>query len=82
MERLAREFIAKLRAHGHRPNVDNGHLGIELSVNEPTATPEPCQSADNSHTLGIDSVPYIALMQSREGIDALMEALKAQSSDV
>jgi hypothetical protein len=29
MDNLARLFIAKLRAHGHRPYVHNGGFGIE-----------------------------------------------------
>jgi hypothetical protein len=82
MEKRAREFVAKLRAHGHRPNVHNGHLGIELSVSEPTAPPEPYHSGGASHTLGFDTEPYFALVQSPEGIATLVEALKAESSDV
>jgi hypothetical protein len=37
MDNLAALFIAKLRAHGHRPFVRNGGFGFQLSVYEPTA---------------------------------------------
>jgi hypothetical protein len=57
-------------------------LGIELSVKEPTAPPEPCHGGGASHTLGFDTEPYFALMQSPEGIDTLVEALKGERSDV
>jgi hypothetical protein len=71
MENLAREFIAKLRAHGHRAHVSpSGQFGIMLSVSKPTAPPEPHQ------TLDFDAEPYTALMQTREGIAALIEATR------
>jgi hypothetical protein len=71
MGNLAREFIAKLRTHGHMAYVDEfGKFAIRLSVSNPTAPPEPRQMLD------FDTEPYMALAQSRAGIAALVEATR------
>jgi hypothetical protein len=65
------EFIAKLRAHGHKAHVEkSGKFGIMLSVSKPSAPPEPRQMLD------FDTEPYVALLQTREGIAALIEATR------
>jgi hypothetical protein len=79
MDNLARLFIAKLRAHGHRPYVHNGGFGIEPSIYEPTATAEPHHEGSfHAYPLGFDDRPFTALLKdlSRGGelIAAVREA--------
>jgi hypothetical protein len=52
MDNLAHRFIAKLRAHGHRPYVHNGGFGIEPSVLEPTSTLSRLRISGPSLALG------------------------------
>ena len=79
MDDLARLFIAKLRAHGHRPYVHNGGFGIEPSIYEPTVPPEPHHDGFSySYPLGFDDRPFAAMLKdlSRRGelIAAVREA--------
>ena len=79
MDTLARLFIAKLRAHGHRPYVQSGGFGIEPSLYEPTATAEPHHDGSSfAYALGFDDRPFTALLKdlSRRGelIAAVREA--------
>jgi hypothetical protein len=81
MDKLAREFIAKLRAHGHRPYVDGRRIGIMLSVSEPCVSPDPCHlGPDRSYPLGFDLDPFVELLQDRTGAaaDATTVALEAR----
>jgi hypothetical protein len=74
---LARQFIAKLRAHGHRPYVDNGHFCIRPSV-LPRIEPQEPHPLGYSYLLGFDDRPFAALLRdpSRRGelIAAVREA--------
>jgi hypothetical protein len=64
MDNLARLFIAKLRAHGHRPYVHNGGFGIEPSIYEPTTTAEPHHDGRSfAYALGFDDRPFTALLR-------------------
>jgi hypothetical protein len=79
MDNLARLFIAKLRAHGHRPYVQNGGFGIEPSIYEPAAAAEPHHDGSSySYPLGFDDRPFAAMLKdlSRRGelITAVREA--------
>jgi hypothetical protein len=79
MDNLARLFIAKLRAHGHRPYVHNGGFGIEPSIYEPTAPAEPHHDGSSfAYPLGFDDRPFAAILKdlSRRGelIAAVREA--------
>jgi hypothetical protein len=78
MDSLARQFIAKLRAHGHRPYVQNGGFGFEPGACEPTAPPESHPIVDCSYPFGFDDRPFAALLRdpSRRGelIAAVREA--------
>ena len=76
---LASLFIAKLRDHGHRPYVHNGGFGIEPSIYEPTAAPEPHHDEGSFvYAMGFDDRPFAALLNdlSRRGelIQATREA--------
>jgi hypothetical protein len=56
-----------LKVVANRPS---GQFGIMLSVSNPTAAREHGQMLD------FDTEPYVALMQTREGIAALIEATR------
>jgi hypothetical protein len=58
---LAHQFIAKLRAHGHRPYVDHGHFCIRPSA-LPRAAPQERHPLGYSYMLGFDDMPFAALL--------------------
>ena len=75
---LARQFIAKLRAHGHRPYVEkSGRFGILLSVDPPTEPPELHHLGDGySYTFGFDDRPFAALATHPDYVAKLIEATR------
>ena len=77
MDDLARLFIAKLRAHGHRPYVQNGGFGIEPSVFEPAATAESHHDGSSySYPLGFDDRPFAALLKGLSRRGELLAAVR------
>jgi hypothetical protein len=50
---LARQFIAKLRAHGYKPYVDHGRFCIRPSSDEPT-------EQDEQHPVLAVSIPSVS----------------------
>ena len=77
MDNLARLFIAKLRAHGHRPYVHNGGFGIEPSVYEPTAPAEPHHDGISySYPLGFDDRPFTELLRDVSRRSELIAAVR------
>jgi hypothetical protein len=63
MENLAREFIAKLRAHGHGPRVDNGHGPRVDNGHGPRA--------DNGHGPRVDRGNFCVLRSNSEPSEPL-----------
>jgi hypothetical protein len=73
---LARQFIAKLRAHGHKPYVDHGRFCIRPNFLEPTEPPESHPIAGCSYTFGFDDTPFAAFRDGHHGelVAAVREA--------
>jgi hypothetical protein len=77
MDNLARLFIAKLRAHGHRPYVHNGGFGIEPSIYEPTATAAPHHDGSSyCYPLGFDDRPFTAILKDLNRKGELIAAVR------
>jgi hypothetical protein len=77
MDDLARLFIARLRAHGHRPYVQNGDFGIEPSIYEPTATAEPHHDGISyAYPLGFDDRPFAAMLKDLNRRGELIAAVR------
>ena len=76
MDDLARQFIAKLRAHGHRPYVDRGVFGFQPCVVEPTEPPEPHPIAGRSYIFGFDIEPFAAVLGDRSRHGELVVAVR------
>jgi hypothetical protein len=76
MDDLARQFIAKLRAHGHRPYVERGAFGFQPCVVEPTEPPEPHPIAGHSYIFGFDIEPFAAVLGDRSRHGELVVAVR------
>jgi hypothetical protein len=72
---LARQFIAKLRAHGHRPYVQHGCFGFQPGAFTPTEPPEP-HPKGYSYTFGFDMEPFAALLRDPERRGELIAAVR------
>jgi hypothetical protein len=76
MDDIVRLFIAKLRAHGHRPYVHNGGFGIEPSIYEPTAPPEPHHDGVSYAYPLVDDRPFAAMLKDLSRRSELIAAVR------
>ena len=78
---LAREFLAVLRDAGHRPalTADGDKFHIEPDVG-PRRSPEPAHhlGAGHAYLLSFDDRRFVPLLQTKEGIAAIVAALRAE----
>jgi hypothetical protein len=72
---LARQFVAKLRAHGHKPYVQHGAFGFRLSVTEPTEPPES-HPEGLTFPFGFDDRPFAALLRDPDRQGELAAAVR------
>jgi hypothetical protein len=76
MDDLAHLFIAKLRAHGHRPCVERGAFCIKPFSNEATEPEERHPIAGCFYTFGFDDRPFVEVLQDRARHGELIAAVR------